>query len=151
MHAISFHPYVIYSVFLSFKTAFIPQHAQIFQLITFLSSVVFSEVLIHFVYTIQCPFNFNFQQVLFSVKCRNCNAFKAYTSQQSDLNLYFMKAFFLTCSLIFVSKTCHLQVSFDSLPLENLILRGASEFFLYILGVISLCFDSKQAPLIRNA
>ncbi len=126
----------LFSLF-KFKTAFIPQHVQIFQLITFLSSVVFSEVLIHFVYTIQCPFNFNFQ-VLFSVKCRNCNAFKAYTTQQSDLYLYFMKAFFLTCSLIFGSKTCHLQVSFDSVLLENYILQGASDFFLYILFLYAL-------------
>jgi hypothetical protein len=57
MHAIVFNPFAIYSAFLSANTSFIPQHVKIFQLMKLLSCLAFSEVLLHFIYTIQYPFN----------------------------------------------------------------------------------------------
>ncbi len=62
----------LFSLFLSANTSFIAQHFEIFQLMKFLSCLAFSEVLIHFIHTIQFPFNAIFLGS-FSAKWRNVN------------------------------------------------------------------------------
>jgi hypothetical protein len=92
----------LFSLFLSANTSFIPQHFEIFQLMKFLSCLAFSEVLIHFIHTIQFPFNAIFLGS-FSAKWRNVNALKACAALQW-LQLIFYESILSFLALAFLFK-----------------------------------------------